>query len=260
MPAPVSSASALLAARLVSCEPSAMRSRSSAAPSGVRLRTAPSTSTVEMNFSVSSGSSSPVTRGMAIQVAVSSSARSGSPDAIPAHRLDITRSTMASASVGPLPAAAWPAGTVSVRTRPAGALLAGALLAGTLLAGTLSAGALLAGALLAGLPRRGLVFLLTASSYGPKPTKLGVQGVDEVLEGDVHRFRQPEPARALQRGDAVTGGPPHAHGVDEGGTLQVVARQGRADHLDRLHRGLDILLVARRGRQHAARVAPRIGQ
>src|SRR5271165_92248 len=197
MPAPVSSASARLAARLVSCVPSVMSSRSSAAPSGVCLRTAPSTSTVEMNFSVSSGSSSPTTRGMAMQVAVSSSARSGSPAAIPAHRLDITRSTMASASVRPLPEGAWPAGTVSARAWPAGALLPGALLAG----------ALLAGALLAGLPRRGLVFLLTASSYGPQPTKLGVQGVDEVLERDVHRFRQPEPAGGLQRGDAVTGGP-----------------------------------------------------
>ena len=95
-----------------------------------------------------------------MQVAVSSSARSGSPAAIPAHRLDITRSTMASASVRPLPEGAWPAGTVSARARPAGALLAGALLAG---------------ALLAGLPRRGLVFLLTASSYGPQPTKLGAR-------------------------------------------------------------------------------------
>src|SRR5271165_6313907 len=180
MPAPVSSASARLAARLVSCVPSVMSSRSSAAPSGVCLRTAPSTSTVEMNFSVSSGSSSPTTRGMAMQVAVSSSARSGSP-----------------AAVRPLPEGAWPAGTVSARAWPAGALLPGALLAG----------ALLAGALLAGLPRRGLVFLLTASSYGPQPTKLGVQGVDEVLERDVHRFRQPEPAGGLQRGDAVTGGP-----------------------------------------------------
>src|SRR5580692_11038419 len=200
MPAPVRSASARLAARLVSWVPSAMSSRSSAAPSGVRLRTAPSTSTVEMNFSVSSGSHWPVTRGMAIQVAVSSSARSGSPAVIPAHRLDITRSTMASASpraVRPLPDDAW-----------------------------------LAAAWLAGWPRRDLVFLLTASSYGPQPTELGVQGVDEVPEGDVHRFRQTETARGLQRGDAVTGGPPHAHGVDEGGALQVVALQGRADYLD----------------------------
>ena len=72
------------------------------------------------------------------------------------------------------------------------------------LAGALLADVLLAAALLAGLPRRGLVFLLTASSYGPQPAKLGLQGVDEVPEGDVHRFRQPEPARGLQRGDAVT--------------------------------------------------------
>ena len=134
MPAPVSSASAWLAARLVSCVPSVMSSRSSAAPSGVRLRTAPSTSTVEMNFSVSSGSSSPATRGMAMQVAVSSSARSGSPAAIPAHRLDITRSTMASASVRPL---------------PEGAVLAGAVLAGALLAACL-AGRCLASRCLAG--------------------------------------------------------------------------------------------------------------
>ena len=194
MPSPVRSASALLAARLVSCVPSAMSSRSSAAPSGVRLRTAPSTSTVEMNFSVSSGSSWPATRGMAMQVAVSSSARSGSPAATPAHRLDITRSTTASASVRPI---------------PEGAVLAGALLAGALLAAALLTGALLAAAWPAGLPRRGLVFLLTASSYDPQAAELGVQGVYEVPEGDVHRFRQAEPARGLQRGHAVTGGPPH---------------------------------------------------
>src|SRR5271169_2354845 len=213
MPAPVRSASARLAARLVSCVPSVMSSRSSAAPSGVRLRTAPSTSTVEMNFSASSGSSWPATRGMAMQVAVSSSARSGSPAAIPAHRLANTRSTTASAPVRPLPEDA-----VLADALPAGALLAGALLAD---------------ALLAGLPRRGLVFLLTASSYGPQAAELGVQGVDEVPEGDIHRFRQPEPARGLQRGDAVTGGPPDAHSVDEGDALQVVAHQGRADDLER---------------------------
>src|SRR6266699_2448948 len=174
MPAPVSSASARLAARLVSCVPSTMSSRSSAAPSGVRRRTAPSTSTVEMNDSISSGSRWPATCGIAMQVAVSSSARSGSPDAIAVHRLDSTRWTIASASVPPEPA---------------------------LLTGALPAGALLAAALLAGGPRRALFFLLTASSYGPQAAELGVQGVDQVPEGDVHRFRHPEPARGLERGD-----------------------------------------------------------
>ena len=63
------------------------------------------------------------------------------------------------------------------------------LLAGALLA------ALLAAAWPAGLPRRGLVFLLTASSYDPQAAELGIQGLDEVPEGDVDRFRQAEPAR-----------------------------------------------------------------
>src|SRR6266571_2783967 len=178
MPAPVSSASARLAARLVPAVPSTMSSRSSAAPSGVRRRTAPSTSTVEMNVSISAGSCWPATYGIAMQVAVSSSARSGSPEAIPSHRLDITRSTIASASARPEPA------------RPAGTLLAAGLLAGTLLAA-----GLLAAGLLAGAPWRALFFLLTASSYGPQAAELGVQGVDEVPERDVYRLRQPEPAR-----------------------------------------------------------------
>jgi hypothetical protein len=90
---------------------------------------------------------------MAMQVAVSSSARSGSPAAIPAHRLDITRSTMAFASVRPPP----------VDAVSADALLADALLAD----------AWPADAWLAGLPRRGLVFLLTASSYGSLPDRSG---------------------------------------------------------------------------------------
>jgi hypothetical protein len=111
---------------------------------------------------------------------------------------------------------------VSADALPADALPADALPADGLLADAPPADALLADAWLAGLPRRGLVFLLTASSYGPQTAELGVQGVDEVPEGDIHRFRQPEPARGLQGGDAVTGGPPDAYGMDEGGALQVV--------------------------------------
>ena len=47
-----------------------------------------------------------------MQVAVSSSARSGSPEATPSHRLDSTSRTIASASAWLMspswPAAAWP--------------------------------------------------------------------------------------------------------------------------------------------------------
>src|SRR5690348_13162759 len=206
MPSPVSSARARLAARLVAGVPRVMSSRSSAAPSGLRRRTAPFTSTVSMNDSMSAGSRWPSTYGKAMQVAVSSSARSGSPDATPSHSLDSTSWTISSASWSILlrtPAAAsWPAGA----GRPARAWAATGR-------------------------RRALFFLLTASSYGPQPTKLGVQGVDQVPEGDVHRFGQPEPARGLQRGDAMTGGPPHAYRVDQRGALQAVARQGGGDHV-----------------------------
>jgi len=165
MPAPVRSASARLAARLVAGVPSAMSIRSSAAPSGVRLRAAPSTSTVAMNVSFSPGSCWPSTRGIARQVAVSSSARSGSPDSIPAHRPDITSLTMASA---------W-ACSAGVGLASGPVLVADAVLVARAL---LIAGAWLAArALRAGVPRRDLVFLLTASSYGSQPTKFGVQRV-----------------------------------------------------------------------------------
>src|SRR5205807_9841218 len=163
-----------------------------------------------------------------MQVAVSSSARSGSPEATPSHRLVSTSWTNASASAG-LMSPSW---------------LAFGWLALTWLAGA---------------RRRALFFLLTAPSYGSQPTELGVQGVDQVAEGDVHRFRQPEPARGLQRGDTVAGGPPHPHRVDQRGALQAVARQRRGDYLDRLGRHVGVFLVARRGREHAGRVAPRIG-
>src|SRR6516165_1485445 len=216
MPSPVSSASARLAARLVAWVPSVMSSRSSAAPSWSRRRRAPRTSTVSMNDSMSAGSRWPSTYGKAMQVAVSSSARSGSPDATPSHSLDSTSWTISSASWSILlrarVAAAWPA----------------------------DAGR-----------RRALFFLLTASSYGPQPTKLGVQGVDQMPEGDVHRFGQPEPARGLQRGDPVAGSPPHAHRVDQRGALQAVARQGGGDHVHRLGRHPDVLVVTGCGRQHA---------
>src|SRR5882757_8011434 len=192
MPSPVSSASARLAARRVACVPSVMSSRSSAAPSGVRRRRAPFTSTVAMNDSMSAGSRWPSTYGNAMQVAVSSSARSGSPEATPSHRLVSTSWTNASASdwlIAPSsPGAAWP---VPAWLIPAWLVLALAWLAGA--------------------RRRALFFLLTASSYDPQPTKLRVQGVDQVPEGDVYRFRQAEPARGLQRGHAMTGGPPHPH-------------------------------------------------
>src|SRR3984893_11613640 len=155
-----------------------MSSRSSAAPSGVPLRTAASTSTVEMKVSVSAGSSWPATRGIAMLDAVSSSAASRSPAAIDFHKLDSSRSTTASASLRP----------GAARSVLAGAALAGALLAGALLAGAALADALLAGALLAGEPRRGLVFLLTASSYGPQPAELGeadrADGAHRGLAGD----------------------------------------------------------------------------
>src|SRR6516162_11299403 len=217
-----------------------MSSRSSAAPSGLRRRRAPRTSTVSMNDSMSAGSRWPSTYGNAMQVAVSSSARNGSPDATPSHRLVSTCWTNASASAWLMspswpavalawPALAWPALTWLVLGWPAGR-------------------------------RRALFFLLTASSYDPQPTKLGVKGVDQMPEGDVHRFRQTEPARGLQGGDAMAGGPPHAHRVDQRGTLQAVARQGGGDHVHRLGRHPDVLLVAGRGRQHAGRVTPRVVQ
>src|SRR5436305_4075377 len=188
MPSPVSSARARLAARLVAVVPRVMSSRSSAAPSGLRRRTAPFTRTVSMNDSMSAGSRWPSTYGNAMQVAVSSSARSGSPEATPSHSLDSTSRTIASASAW-LMSPSWPAAAWLVLAWPALAWLAGAR-------------------------RRALFLLLTASSYGPHPTELGVQGVDQVPEGDVHRFRQPEPARSLQRGDAVARSPPHPYRVD----------------------------------------------
>ena len=147
MPSPVSSASARLAARLVACVPSAMSSRSSAAPSGVRRRRAPFTSTVAMNDSMSAWSRWPSTYGNAMQVAVSSSARSGSPEATPSHRLVSTSWTNASASAG-LMSPSWP-GAAGRRSWP----------------GLSFAWLVLACAWLAGARRRALFFLLTASSY-----------------------------------------------------------------------------------------------
>src|SRR6476659_491916 len=239
MPSPVSSARARLAARLVAGVPSVMSSRSSAAPSGLRRRTAPFTSTVSMNDSLSAGSRWPSTYGNAMQVAVSSSARSGSPEATPSHSLDSTSLTIASASAW-LMSPSWPAAAWLV--------LAWLVLAW------------LALAWLTGARRRDLFLLLTASSYDSHPTELGVQGVDQVPERDVHRFRQPEPARGLQRGDAVARGPPHPHRVAQCGTLQAVTRQHRGDHLERLGRYRGMFLVAGRGREHAGRIASGVGQ
>src|ERR1700759_2302855 len=188
MPSPVSSARARLAARLVAGVASVMSSRSSAAPSGLRRRTAPLTSTVSMNDSMSAGSRWPSTYGNAMQVAVSISARSGSPEATPSHRLVSTSWTNASASAG-LMSPSWPEAAWLVLTGTAFAWLALAWLAGP--------------------RRRALFFLLTASSYDSQPTELGVPGGDQVPEGDVPRSRHPQPARGLQRGDAVAGAPPH---------------------------------------------------
>src|ERR1700750_2335750 len=239
MPSPVNSARARLAARLVVEVPRVMSSRSSAAPSGSRRRTAPFTSTVSMNASISAGSRWPSTYGNAMQVAVSSSARSGSPEATPSHSLDSTSRTIASASAW-LMSPPWPAA--------AGLVLAGLVLAWPALAW------------LAGARRRDLFLLLTASSYDSHPTELGVQGVDQGPERDVHRFRQPAPARGLQRGDAVARGSPHPYPVDQRRVLQTVTRQPRGDHLERLGRHLGMFLVAGRGREHAGRVAPGVGQ
>src|SRR5213080_3230305 len=144
MPSPVSSARARLAARLVVVVPSAMSSRSSAAPSGLRRRTAPFTSTVSMNDSMSAGSRWPSTYGNAMQVAVSSSACSGSPEATPSHSLDSTSRTIASASD-------W-------LMSPSWLVLAWLVLDG-----------------LAGARRRALFLLLTSSSYCSHPAELGVR-------------------------------------------------------------------------------------
>src|SRR6266496_2097318 len=178
MPSPVRSARARLAARLVAGVPSAMSSRSSAAPSGLRRRTAPFTSTVSMNDSMSAGSRWPSTYGNAMQVAVSSSARSGSPEATPSHSLDSTSRTIASASAWLMspswPAAAW----------PAAAWLAGA--------------------------RRRALFLLTASSYGGRADDAHLRlaaddghGGQFGRDGDAeqaqrrHRDRRPAPVRPV---------------------------------------------------------------
>src|SRR5690348_14462586 len=98
-----------------------------------------------------------------MQVAVSSSARSGSPDATPSHRLVSTCWTNASASLWLMPPS-WPAAALAwvALARVVPTWLALAWLAGR---------------------RRALFFLLTASSYGPQPTKLGVKSVDQVPEG-----------------------------------------------------------------------------
>src|SRR5215813_4088268 len=150
-----------------------MSSRSSAAPSGLRRRTAPFTSTVSMNDSMSAGSRWPSTYGNAMQVAVSSSARSGSPEATPSHSLDSTSWTIASAS-------AW-----------------------------LMSPSWLALAWLAGARRRAL-FLLTASSYGGGPDdtylrlaaddghggQFGRDGCAEQAQRR-HRDRRPGPVRPV---------------------------------------------------------------
>ncbi len=201
MPAPVSSASARLAAFFVFAVPSTMSSRSSAAPSGDLCRSAPSTSTADMKVSIDSGSCWPATYGIAMQVRVSSSARSGSPASIAVHSLASTRPRIASASPPPgaLPAAALGVPALAVAAFAGEVLLDGAL-------------------------RRGRVFLLTAQSYGAPATltpalaeapELGVQSVDEVAERDVHGFGQAKASRGLQGRDAVARGPPHPDGMNK---------------------------------------------
>jgi hypothetical protein len=112
-----------------------------------------------------------------MQVTVSISARSGSPAPIEVHRRDSTRSTIALASSL---AAALLAGALF-----ADALFAGAWYAGALLVAALFAVALFAGALPEGALRRGLVFLLTAPSYGPPRT----------LRRQLHRDAADDPSR-----------------------------------------------------------------
>jgi hypothetical protein len=111
-----------------------------------------------------------------MQVTVSISARSGSPAPIEVHRRDSTRSTIALASS----LAALLAGALF-----ADALFAGAWYAGALLVAALFAVALFAGALPEGALRRGLVFLLTAPSYGPPRT----------LRRQLHRDAADDPSR-----------------------------------------------------------------
>src|ERR1039457_6755690 len=164
MPMSVSWASAWLADFLTPLAPSAISTRSSAAPSGVSRRTAPSTRTVEIKDSISAGSRWLSTYGIPMQVEVSISARSGSPDSPPAHRLDRIRWTNSLASLRS-GALAVPALAVPALAR---APLMAALAASSFPAGVtaLATRALFAAALLMGALRRDRVFLLTAQSYG----------------------------------------------------------------------------------------------
>jgi len=67
-------------------------------------------------------------------------------------------------------------------------------------------------------------------AVGWEAAKGGVEGVDEVVEGEVHRLGQAESSGGFQRGEAVAGGPPHADGVDEVGAVEAVARKMQPLH------------------------------
>jgi hypothetical protein len=113
------------------------------------------------------------------------------------HSPDISRSTIAPGSLGlgPFEEAVLE-----------GAVFEEAVREAAVLEGALREGALLEEALLDGALRRGRVFLLTASYYGPpggsaaaplEAPELRVEGIDEIAEREVHRFRQAETSRGL---------------------------------------------------------------
>src|ERR1039457_4321074 len=205
MPMSVSWASAWLADFLTPLAPSAISTRSSAAPSGVSRRTAPSTRTVEIKDSISAGSRWLSTYGIPMQVEVSISARSGSPDSTPAHRLDSIRWTNSLASLR--------SGALAVPALARAPLMA-ALAASSFPAGVtaLATRALFAAALLMGALRRDRVFLLTAQSYGApltfSPCALagGAEAAARERRGRPPR-RPPPPWRARWRAARPRGRP-----------------------------------------------------
>src|ERR1700677_3702196 len=108
------------------------------------------------------------------------------------HSPDISRSTIAPGSLGLGPFEE--------------AVLEGAVFEEAVREAAVLEGALREGALLEGALRRGRVFLLTASYYGPpggppaaplEAPELRVEGIDEIAEREVHRFRQAETSRGL---------------------------------------------------------------
>jgi hypothetical protein len=123
------------------------------------------------------------------------------------HSPDISRSTIAAASLGVGPPEE---AVLDEAVREGTAVLEEAVRGGAALEGAVLEGALREGALREGALRRGRVFLLTASYYGPpggsaaappQAPELGIEGIDEAAERDVHGFRQAETSRGLQCGD-----------------------------------------------------------